>query len=102
MTYQKYLTSKPILKTFTKMKKDNFKTKVIFLYNKQENDLFAFFPGTLNKLTNKAESYAHMGQHSPCHIDYAKESKFATKKQYHDLFIELENIGYNLQITKTF
>lgn len=86
------------------MKKDSHKTKAIFLYNENNNDLFAFFPKdhyhhpgheAYEKVFN---SYAEIGQHSACHIDYAKESIIATPEQYEDLAAELTNIGYNLEI----
>lgn len=92
------------------MKKDSFKTDVVFLlYTDAEQspeltDLFAYFPkeryypiGHIlhNHMFN---SYAHIGQHSGCHIDYAKACTIATPEQYKDLAAELESIGYNLNI----
>ena len=87
------------------MKQDTEKTEVLFLIEKPEddviyNDIFAFFPKEKWKTnTNLFTCYAHIGQHSACHIDYAKECKEATKEQYLDLQRELESIGYNLLIT---
>ncbi len=75
------------------------KTKVEFLYNEREDDLFAFFPEKDyydNPLIKT--SYAHIGQHSACHIEYAKESREATKKEYEPLKRELESLGYDLII----
>jgi hypothetical protein len=40
--------------------------------------------------------YSHIGQHSACHPDYAKECKEAT--DYQELKEELESIGYSLNI----
>lgn len=88
------------------MKKDTFKTKVLFLLEPKEGEnqppeTFAYFP---NKYHNKHMDdkvfmcYAHIGQHSACHQDYANECKEATKEQAADLMAELESIGYNLQI----
>lgn len=86
------------------MKKDKFKTKVQFLKNiSLSNDdeviLYAFFPEELYSddewLFN---SYSHIGQHSCCHIDYAKDSTKATYEEYKDLAQELESMGYNLEI----
>ena len=80
------------------------KTDVLFLIEKPEGNLtcnvFAFFP---KERYNRIEkdifmSYAHIGQHSSCHSDYAKECKKATKKQYLELKKELENIGYELNV----
>lgn len=84
-------------------------TKVKFLIDKpmdqftgenekiEENGVFAFFPEEVDHdyfLT----CYSHIGQHSACHPDYAKECKEATKDQYQDLKAELESIGYKLKV----
>jgi len=78
-------------------------TKVKFLIEKPEGDLpcnvFAFFPEI--KGTNQPgmfTSYAHIGQHSACHIDYANECKEASPEQYADLKRELEGLGYVLEV----
>ena len=90
------------------MKKDTKKTKVKFLIEKPEGKLpcnvFAFFENSLYSNNPVYEGkmfdcYAHIGQHSSCHIDYANKCKEATKEQYLDLAKELESIGYNLLIT---
>ncbi len=65
-------------------------TQVKFLIEKPEGDLpcnvFAFFPNEnySHNDNNMFTSYAHIGQHSGCHIDYANECKEAdinVKKQ---------------------
>lgn len=76
--------------------------KVKFLIEKENNpdflpEVFAFFP---NEKYNSFEpniftSYAHIGQHSACHIDYANECKEANYNQFQDLLRELISIGYN-------
>jgi len=73
------------------------KDKVIFLYNEKESDLFAYFPEITANLDFKT-CYAHAGQHSSCHPDYAKESRHATKKEYIDLETELISLGYKLDV----
>lgn len=79
-------------------------TKVKFLIEKPEGDLpcnvFAYFPDNWYNLDNLLrESYAHIGQHSACHIDYANECKEAPINEYFDLLNELIGQGYNdLQI----
>ena len=83
------------------MEKDKHKTQVVFLFNEREKDLFAFF---LNEDYNDISSltkvcYSHVGQHSACVMDYAKESRQATKDEYKDLKGELEGLGYNLELT---
>lgn len=82
------------------MKTDKHKTKVKFLIHpKYGNEVFAFFPAEKWSIQeNMFSSYAHIGQHSPCHIDYANECINATPEQYNDLKKELETIGYNLEI----
>lgn len=78
------------------------KTKVLFLYNTKNEDLFAFFP-ELKEKENTFLAYSQIGQHSECHIEYAKESKQAKESQYLSLHKELTNSGYNLEIVdKTF
>lgn len=81
------------------MKKDTSKTEVCFLVNEtqEEADMFAYFPMMEHRNPFKT-AYSHIGQHSACHPDYAKESRPATPEEYQDLFTELESIGYNLHI----
>lgn len=83
------------------MKKDTHKTKMTFLFNEDQQDLFAFFPEILEKEdqhSNFYASYSHIGQHSMSSYDYAAESRQATHEEYKDLAAELESIGYNLEI----
>ena len=64
--------------------------------------VFAFFPrehyfDKSHKAYNyNFMSYAHVGQHSPCNIDYAEECEKAT--EYSELKTELEGLGYNLNV----
>lgn len=76
-------------------------TNVKFLIEKPEGNLpcnvFAFFP---DERYNSFEpgmflSYAHIGQHSGCHIDYANECKEASKEDYLPLLKELKAQGYD-------
>jgi hypothetical protein len=86
------------------MATDTQKTNVLFLIEKPEGDLkcevFAFFKDEQYNSFEKdvKMGYAHLGQHTGIHTDYAKECKLATKEQYNDLRIELEGLGYNLNI----
>lgn len=79
-------------------------TKVKFLIEKREGELpgsvFAFFPEEkYNEQPGMFTSYAHIGQHSACHIDYANECKEAITNEYLPLLEELVQQGYNdLQI----
>ena len=84
------------------------KTKVVFLVNETDLvtemdgvDLFAFFPeDNYNDFSDQTKTcYAHIGQHSACHMDYAKQSRLATPEEYKDLYEELTNsVGYDLEI----
>lgn len=55
--------------------------------------------------TNKSKDdvyytcYAHLGQHSVCSQSFlAEKCRKATETEYKDLFNELTQVGYNLQI----
>ena len=86
------------------MKKDTVKTPVLFLIENTEDqdthpEVFAYFCKSLFSIDTKVfDCYAHVGQHSSCHVDYANECKQANQEQYKALQIELESIGYNLKI----
>jgi hypothetical protein len=77
------------------MKKDTFKTKVQFRIFKGE--LLAVFPYEIANRT-LVNCYAHIGQHSSCMWNIVYYSKPAKPYQYEDLFEELENLGYKLEI----
>jgi PDZ domain-containing secreted protein len=95
---------------------DKKKTNVIFLVEKTEGnlpcDVFAFFPKenyyskdnigyggvTKENWQDMKVCYAHIGQHSSCHIAYANACKKATIEEYTPLKKELEGLGYNLNI----
>ena len=71
-------------------------TLVKFL--KKDNDIYAYFP-QLNYAKylygNSVKTcYAHIGQHSACAVEYAKESKPAKCKEYEGLLKELISVGY--------
>lgn len=98
------------------MKKDTQKTKVLFLMEQPDSDIsanvFAYFPDmnyysegnigygkvTKDNWQEMKTSYAHIGQHSACHIDYANKCLQATQEQYAALKIELEGLGYDLEV----
>ena len=79
-------------------------TKVVFLIEKQEGDLpcnvFAYFPEIRStKEGGMFTCYAHIGQHSACHENYAKGCKQAELNDFWELLRELIEQGYkNLQI----
>ncbi len=73
--------------------------KTIFLID-DLGDAFAYFPE--NSYTkNYFLSYAHIGQHSGCHPDYANECREANYNEYYDLLKELISIGYKPEILNT-
>jgi hypothetical protein len=78
------------------------KTKVQFLFNEENEDLFAYFPEEIaNRATRNRLSYSKIGQHTECSQEYANESIQATKEQYLGLYKELtEIVGYDLEIVK--
>ena len=79
-------------------------TNVKFLIEKPEGDLpcnvFAFFPDDkYNGQPDLFTSYAHLGQHSACHLGYANECKEANFNEYRELLKELiDNGEYYLHI----
>ena len=76
------------------------KTPVKFLIHSEDEDntVFALFP-TLKESLNCVLSYAHIGQHSECSLEYARECYEATREQYNDLYHELTSlVGYNLKV----
>jgi hypothetical protein len=88
-------------------------TKVIFLIDKVADNftgkdeveslgVFAYFPEIVHNFNgyrpDNITCYSHIGQHSACHPEYAKECKEANYNQYADLLKELISIGYNLNI----
>jgi len=77
------------------------KTKVIFKILKGE--VIALFPedaGDSNPFAT-CLSYQHIGQHGSASVDLAR-LKAATPYQYISLYVELEQIGYDLLIVKKF
>jgi len=82
----------------------NEKTKVQFLID-ADNEVFAFFPDEYYNIDLDADlrtCYCHIGQHSACSYEYARDCKLAEISQYIDLYKELESIGYNLDIELPF
>ena len=78
--------------------KQKNETPVLFLIEQHGEGVFAFFPEMVHNGPFMT-SYAHIGQHSACSPEYAKECKEATQDQYRELLTELTLIGYtNLKI----
>lgn len=77
------------------------KTKVKFLYNEAEQDLYALFPYDSYFSADEYQYfaiYSHIGQHSTCILEYALNSIPAKIEQYKALIEELISIGYELEV----
>jgi hypothetical protein len=78
------------------MKKDSFKTVVIFRQFKGE--IIALFP-YIKGTDRLCLSYMHIGQHGSANYPYIiSDSQPCKETEYKPLFDELENIGYNLTV----
>jgi hypothetical protein len=72
---------------------------LVNFYIDEEGEVFAYFPQL--KYNDKFKTcYAHIGQHSACHVDYVRDKHRATLEQYQPLYNELTQIGYNLRVCK--
>jgi hypothetical protein len=82
---------------------DNHKTFVKFLIHPTNGELIAYFPymkyGFNGYRHDLKTCYAHVGQHSSCAPEYAKECRYAKETEYSDLKKELESLGYNLKLS---
>lgn len=91
------------------IEKDEHKTRVIFrmqkwitAYGVKKEDVVALFPYIANDDNpGNCTAYVHVGQHTGAYISgFIRESRLATPEEYADLFRELEDIGYNLEVGK--
>lgn len=71
--------------------------KVKFLYNEENEDLFAVFPTEIvkNMFGRFKSCYSIIGQHSLCSEYYINESREVEPEIYFPLLDELKQIGYN-------
>lgn len=74
------------------------KTDVLFLKDKDDDTVFAFFPNEISDSKGNLTCYAHVGQHSACSQEYADECEKATSDEYKGLEKELIDRGYNLNV----
>jgi hypothetical protein len=80
------------------MEKDKEITDVIFRKHKKDGDIIAVFPYIIERGYD-VMCYQHVGQHSVCDYEwFITECKPTTEEEYKSLMIELENLGYNLNI----
>ena len=73
------------------------KVDVIFRTEKDGSTL-AVFPYMIADSLGNCTCYSHIGQHSAMSWNYIYDTKVCN--DYEELLIELENIGYNLNIIK--
>ena len=86
------------------MKKDKYKTEVIFRQFKDDNSIIALFPYEIETYCGLVNSYMHIGQHGTADIAIIHDTKPVNKfdnKETFELFNELTYIvGYNLIVKK--
>lgn len=81
------------------MKRDDFKTTVIFRKDKSDGTIFALFPYEVADYNYNVLSYQHVGQHSAADYGHCISiSKLAAPSEYAALKRELEGMGYNLEV----
>lgn len=73
--------------------KDIHKTKVIF--RKLKGEVIAFFPDIVEGY-GKIAYYTHVGQHGSG--EYSSQWPLAKPVEYAPLLVELERIGYNVDV----
>ena len=86
------------------MKKDKYKTEVIFRQFKDDNSIIALFPYEIETFCGLINSYMHIGQHGTADIAIIYDTKpvsvFKIQEAY-DLYNELTNdVGYDLIVKK--
>ena len=80
------------------MKKNYFKTDVMFRKEK-DGTILAVFPYEIEGIKGECSCYAHVGQHMQMDWGYLSETKpVKDKSEYHNLCVELESIGYDLNV----
>lgn len=80
---------------------DKEKTIVIFRKFKKRGDIIALFPYEMFDTHGHCMSYQHIGQHGGADYEGCiSMSRAACTWEYANLKIELERIGYNLDVRK--
>lgn len=86
------------------MEKDTHITDVIFRVDTTKDfkgTIFALLPHDCATKTGLVQSYQHIGQHSSANYNHClKTSRLACPSEYTELFKEMENLGYNLNVIK--
>ncbi len=82
------------------MKQDKYKTIVVFRIFKQ-GDVLALFPEHVERMNGDCSSYQRIGQHGGATYHHCiRITTPASPKEYASLKLELESLGYNLNIRK--
>lgn len=80
--------------------KDEFKTRVIFR-KFSDNQIIALFPEVEADYCGNIQSYMHLGQHGAADYNHCVSiTRLAKPEEYNSLMVELESIGYSLEIRK--
>ncbi len=86
------------------MTQDTHKTDVVFRVDTTKDfkgTIFALLPYDVCNNLGHVTSYQHVGQHSGADYKYCiTKSRPATESEYKDLKIEMESIGYNINVIK--
>jgi len=84
------------------MKKDTYKTDVIFRKYKDGGAILALFPYSVGDRNGNVECYEHIGQHGTGDYEHCVNTLTipATEAEAKDLKVELESIGYDLVVKK--
>lgn len=83
------------------MKKDDFKTDVIFRKYRVSGEIIALMPHDVIDFEGNVNSYMHVGQHGGADfVGVIAQTIPATQSEYADLQKELEGIGYDVNVCK--
>lgn len=75
--------------------------KIIFKKDTtNNNEIIAFMPYDICNWQGDFTCYTHIGQHSTTDYNYYLRCKPATKEEYQNLYNELKNIGYEIEVIK--
>jgi hypothetical protein len=81
------------------MKQDDYTTEVQFRKFK-DGEIIAVFPYEIADFKGNVMSYQHIGQHGGAAWHINQFTQPAKQSEYHELYKELENLGYNLKVIK--
>lgn len=70
------------------------------LFKRDGTEVCAIMPYEISDRQGNMTCYAHVGQHSACSPDYVNGLKNATESEYAALKLELETVGYKINVIK--